>query len=150
MPKYYHIHRGTTPSTLEKNFVTGDPLFFSKKDSFWYNVEKSVSKDYGGYFIYEIYISNDKFTKSFNPKSKKIVKITKDNISTYQDLKDKFRGHISFINEMKRRNIIGIDATNVTVEDMTKGFNITPEGYIWEKPDDVIIKRVERKKLKNE
>ena len=31
MPKYYHIHRGTSPSTLEKKFIKNRPLFFLKK-----------------------------------------------------------------------------------------------------------------------
>ena len=65
MPKYYHVHRGTKPSTLSKGFCKNQPLFFSKKYSFWYNTEINISREYGGYFIYEIDIPNNMFTVIF-------------------------------------------------------------------------------------
>ena len=47
MPKYYHVHRGIKPSELENNFIKNQSLFFSKKISGCYNMEKDISKDYG-------------------------------------------------------------------------------------------------------
>ena len=40
MPVYYHIHRSIKKSNIENNFKEGQMLYFSKKNSFWYNVEK--------------------------------------------------------------------------------------------------------------
>jgi hypothetical protein len=52
MPYYYHIHRGIKPCSLDNKFIENRPLFFSKKNSDWYNIEKEVSKEYGGYRMY--------------------------------------------------------------------------------------------------
>ena len=124
MPKYYHIHRGITSSDIEKKFIKNKPLFFSKKNSGWYNIEKEISKDYNGYRIYEIYIPNNRYTLSFNPITVgKIVKITTDNINEYIQLIKKG----NFIEEMKKRNIIGIDAT---IEHKDAYITGPPEGYI--------------------
>jgi hypothetical protein len=142
MPKYYQIHRGIEPSKVEKKFIKNKPFFFSKKNSFWYNIEKDISKDYGGYIIYEIYIPNYLFTSSFNPiKKNKIVKITKKNIFEYNQLKNVYGGHNDFIEEMKKRNIIGIDAT-FNKGKIYKTEN-PPEGYLWQKPKDIKIKKIE-------
>jgi hypothetical protein len=146
MPKYYHIHRGTEPSTLEKKFIKNIPLFFSKKNSNWYNIEKDISKEYGGYRIYEIYIPSSRYTLSFNPTSvDKIVKITSYNINDYILLLNEHKNNRNnFIEEMKKRNIIGIDATIEHTYDKIKYkdayFTGPPEGYIWRKPSDIKIK----------
>ena len=145
MPKYYHIHRGLQPSKLETEFVKGWVLYFSKKNSQWYNVEKEISKDYGGYRIYEIYIPSSKFTTSFNPTTKgKIVKITPKNLKEYVELRKEYKGSIYFVDEMKKRNIIGVDATINHKDAYIGGW---PEGYFWEKPSDIKIKLVEKVKL---
>ena len=143
MSRYCHIHRGITPSGLEKKFIKNFPLFFSKKNSSWYNIEKDISKDYNGYRMYEIYIPKNRYTISFNPRiAGKIVKVTADNINEYHNLKKEYIGHINFIEEMKKRNIIGIDAT-LEHKDIIRA----PEGYIWQKPRDIKIKLIEIKKL---
>jgi len=152
MPKYYHIHRGTKRSTVEKKFIKNYPFFFSKKQSGWgwYNCEKKISEDYGGYIEYEIDIPASRFTTSFNPRTKnKIVKITKENIKEYETLRIKqCKGNRSlFIEEMIKRNIIGIDATTKL---MMKYFHVSggwPEGFIWKKPNDIKIKSVKCVKL---
>ena len=142
MPYYYHIHRGIKPCSLDNKFIKNRPLFFSKKNSIWYNIEKEISKDYGGYRMYEIYIPRTYFTLSFNPKTKnKILKITPDNIKEYNELYP----HFPFINNMKKSNIIGIDAT----QDLNGLYSMgtPPEGYIWKKPKDIKIKLIEIVKL---
>ena len=145
MPKYYHVHRGTTPSNVGNKFIKNCPLFFSRKNSNWYNIEKDISKDYGGYWIYEIYIPSKRFTVSFNPSNNcKIVKITKNNINEYVKLKEEYIGHNRFIEEMKKRNIIGIDAT---IEHTDAYISGPPEGYIWQKPSDRKIKLFETVKF---
>jgi hypothetical protein len=151
MPKYYHIHRGTAPSELEKGFTKNRPLFFSKKNSRWYDIEQNISKDYGGYRMYEIYIPKTRFTTSFNPKTAgKIVKITKNNIKEYFQLRDNYKGNNSYIDELKIRNIIGVDATlehKDKDKDKDKDNYGPPEGYVWQKPADIKIKLVEVVKL---
>ena len=146
MPKYYHIHRGLEKSRLDKEFITDLPLFFSKNNSIWYNIEKNISKEYKGYQIYEIYIPSNKFTTSFNPKTpNRIVKITKNNIKEYIELKNKYKGHINFIEEMRKRKIIGIDATTETkLMYDTIG---PPEGYVWKKINGIKIKLIQVIKL---
>jgi hypothetical protein len=142
MPKYYHIHRGKKSSEIDTKFINGTSLFFSKKNSNWYNIEKETSKDYGGYHEYEIYIPSSLFTASFNPTTKnKIVKISKNNIKEYYALRMKYnRGSYYFIEEMKKRNIIGIDATT----DLMFNYSISgpPEGFIWKKTKDIKITHI--------
>ena len=146
MPKYYHIHRGTEPSTLEKKFIKNIPLFFSKKNSNWYNMEIEISTNYfDGYRIYEISIPSNKYTFSFNSTSvDKIVKITPYNINNYILLLHSFNSRNNFIKEMKKRNIIGIDCT---IEHKDAFIYGPPEGYIWKKPSDIKIKLISIIKL---
>ncbi len=79
MPKYYHVHRSYKSSLIETTVIEDQPLFFTKKNSFWYDTEIMMSKDkdyYDGYTIYEITIPKSQFTESFNPiKKNKILKI---------------------------------------------------------------------------
>jgi hypothetical protein len=145
MPKYYHIHRGLDKSELDTKFIEGLCLFFSKKDSGWYNFEKDISKNYGGYSLYEIYIPSTRYTKSFNPTTKgKIVKITSINIKEYAELRKLYIGNIQFVDEMNKRNIIGIDAT---IEHKYAYIGGWPEGFVWKKPSDIKIKLIEKIKL---
>ena len=140
MPTYYQIHRGIISSEVENRFIKNRPFFFSKKNSFWYNIEKEISKDYGGYIIYEIYIPKHLFTKSFNPRNKnKIVKITKQNINEYKKLKKTYKGYNNFIREMNKRNIIGIDATSTFIYKHTS--LSPPEGYLRKKTKNIKIKK---------
>lgn len=78
MPTFFHIHRGIENSSLDNGFINIDNghsgLFFSKLHSWWHNVERDVSKDYGGYREYKISFPSSLYTESFNPK---IIKITK-------------------------------------------------------------------------
>lgn len=147
MPKYYQIHRGLEPSEVENEFIINKPFFFSKKNSFWYNVEKQISEDYGGYIIYEISIPNNLFTLSFNPRTEnKIVKVTKENIDEYKKLIKTHKGRKNFIKEMNKRNIIGIDATS---EFIHKHWSLpAPEGYLWQKPESIKIKMIKVVNLK--
>ena len=145
MPKYYHVQRGLTSYNIEKKFIRNKPLFFSKKNSGWYNLEKEISKNYNGYTIYEISIPTNRYTRSFKPTTvNKIVKITKNNINEYVQLKNEYHGHNRFIEEMKKRNIIGIDAT---IEHKDAYITGSPEGYIWQKTTDIKIKLIEIIKL---
>jgi len=81
MPTFYHIHRGLEPSTLEKEFVTIDEdensiLFVAKKNSIHHNIEKNVSKQYGGYREYTITFPSSLYSKSFYPRTPKVIRIT--------------------------------------------------------------------------
>tara|TARA_Y100000768_G_C23389486_1_gene412229 strand:- start:51 stop:491 length:441 start_codon:yes stop_codon:yes gene_type:complete len=140
MPVYYHIHRGTSNSKLDKKFIKNKPLYFSKKNSFWYRVELEISKDeeYNGYSIYKITIPEKLFTYSFNPRTKtpKIIKINKHNTDKY--VKRDFN-----IEELKKKNIIGIDANLPTSkENIHKTLKYPPEGYIWELHKDIKIEKI--------
>ena len=84
MPTFYHIHRGTNDANLNKNFIDGKLLYFSKKNSLWHNMERDIGcAQYGGYVEYKIVIPSSYYTTSFKPtSSNKIVKLTKDNMKT--------------------------------------------------------------------
>lgn len=142
MPKYYHIVRGKKSSGVDKKFINGKPLYFSKKDVGWNSIEKEISRDYGGYHEYEIFIPPKIYTTSFNPTSKnKIVKISTKNAKEYYDLRKKYGGSFQFIEEMKKRNIIGIDATSdIMYKYMWGG---PPEGFIWKKISGIKICHVD-------
>lgn len=147
MPKYYHVHLGRpNTSQLENKFMTGKDLFFSKKDSFWYRIWPEVGLDnYGAYVMYEIYIPNNMFTTSFNPKfaKNKILKITKKNIAQYKKLYSlKCGGRFDIF---KAFGYIGIDATASWIK---KGNNkgkvmSSPEGILWRKIRGIKIKKIE-------
>ena len=137
MPKYYHVHRGIKPSNLENKFIENQSLFFSKKKSGWYIMEKDISKDYGGYRIYEIYIPASRFTTSFTPtKKNKIFKVTKNNVEEYTKL---FKSGKMY-QLMKTYGMIGIDGTFVEIYG-------PGEGFIKKKTTDIIIKLVDIIKL---
>lgn len=150
MVKYYHVHRSKKKSKIEKKFQNDKQLYFSKKDSAWYEIEKNIGLDnFGGYIIYEIDIPKRFFTYSFNPTSKnKIVKVNDDNLEEFLRLKSENIGSIKFIEEMKRRNLIGVDSTyvdldkigNYAKEHKIELFLVTPfEGYIWKKTNGIKI-----------
>lgn len=146
MPKYYQIHRGVKLSEVENTFIINRPFFFSKRNSRWYNVEKKISQNYGGYIIYEISIPNNLFTFSFNPRTKnKIVKVNKQNIDEYKKLRKMYKGINNFIIEMNKRNIIGIDATSKFINKYKS--LPSPEGYIWKTTKSIKIKRCKIVKL---
>jgi hypothetical protein len=109
-------------------------------------MEKEIGKELGGYTIYEIDIPKKYFTNSFNPTGKnKIIKINKDNIDEYIRFKNELKIKSKFIEEMQKRNLIGVESTFVdsTVTGnayKTNSTIITPyEGYIWKKPQDIKI-----------
>ena len=149
MPIYYHISRGLKSPNLEKKFKKNVCLFFSKKNSSWYCLEKKISKDYGGYIEYKIYIPSSRFTNSFNPRKKNmIVKISKININKYKKiLTIEYNNNRNlFIKDMKKKNIIGIDANTDLLYDL--GFPFSgPEGFIWSKPNDIKIEQIKCVKL---
>ena len=130
--------------TLKQNLKKNSPLYFSKKNSRWYYIWKDISKDYGGYIEYKISFPRTLYTTSFNPRIKnKIVKITKENIQEYKYLKKKYKGHINFIKEMNKRNIIGIDATSKFIIKYVALLRSPPEGFIWKFPKTIKIKKYE-------
>lgn len=136
MPKYYHVHRSFKPSQIEIKLIEDHPLYFSKKNSFWYHVEIDISKDkdvFDGYTIYEITIPRSQFTESLNPRKKnKIFKVTKKNLDEFIKLKKKYEGSFNLIKEMKKRNFIGYDAT-LKIKNIKKWHIIgTGEGVIWD------------------
>lgn len=100
MPIYYHIHRGRDPIVFDKNHE----MFMSKKNSFWYNIEKEMSN--GEYLEYKITIPQNRFTISLNPRDKtKILKLNKENIKEYRKLYPN--------RDDERNNFGGVDATNI-------------------------------------
>src|SRR5258706_13129904 len=112
--KFYHIHCSTKKLDIENGFIENMALFFSKKNSDWFNIEKQLGKKgYGGYIIYEVNIPKILIEYDFKPKeSPKIVKIIDVfNLDIYTELMSKSRKNL--IEEMNKRNIIGIDATNL-------------------------------------
>ena len=139
MTKYYHIHRGTTPTSLEKGFIKGRRLFFSKKNSFWYNTEIDISKDYGGYKIYEINIPNNLMTLSLHPKNKKVVKINKNNVDDFMKLKKiKIGDALKDMDDIIKRNIIGFIFMN-----RESNANYPEEGYIFEKIKGITVRLID-------
>lgn len=141
MPIFYHIHIGVDNPHFEK-FEKNRPLYFSRKNSRWYRNWKSVGEDYGGHLEYKISFPRTLYTTSFNPRSKnKIVKITKENIKEYKNLKKKYRG-VKFIEEMNKRNIIGIDCTPKWTFKHNSLLISVMEGYFWKKVKEIKIEKV--------
>lgn len=134
MTKFYYIHHGLNNNFLNTIFNNDGVLFFSKKNTIWYQYQIKISEKYQ---IYEIDIDPELFTYSLNPKSKKIVKINKTNINEYLLLKKKF---LNNKNELKKRNIIGFDLSNKELK--TKNFD-QPDCYIIEKNENIKIKLIE-------
>ncbi len=145
MPKFYHIHRSPKSSSIEKKLTKNFKLYYSKKNSFWYNVEQDIGKkDYGGYIIYEIEIPKLQFTTSFNPiKKNKIVKLTPKNIQEYIKIRTEVaKKKYNFIEEMNKRNIIGIDATAKFIKEKYNLQIESDEGFIWKFPRTIKIKKI--------
>ena len=95
---------------LETYYDNTKNVFFTHKHAFWNDVEKDIGlKNYNGYREYELYIDDNLFTESLNPRSNnKILKITKNNIRKVNKLfKNCKRPEIRDI--LLTRNIIGID-----------------------------------------
>ena len=138
MPIFYHIHRGADTNSLDDGFIDGEPLWFSKKDSYWYKVEKIVGcTNYGGYKTYEIFIPSEAYTTSMHPRTPKIIKITSETINDFKKIWD---GHNATIALFKKRGAIGVDCT-----DHYGVYRNPPEGIIWKLPPKAYIKLVEVK-----
>ncbi len=135
MLTYYHVHTNIIDSDVINKFIKDTPLFFSKKNSWYYETYKSAWKES---IIYKIHIPLSRYTTSFNPRYKnKIVKITMQNVNEYKYLRKKYKGHYNFIKEMNMRGVIGIDSTNIK---LNRYPTLRPlEGYFWRKPFDIII-----------
>lgn len=105
MTIFYHIHRGTNKIKLKRNKTT----FMSKKNSFWYNMEKEIgNSNYGGVVEYKINIPSKRFTTSLNPNDKtKIVMLFNDNIEEFMNM------YPTMI--IMKENFGGIDATRVSL-----------------------------------
>ena len=117
MPVYYHISFETKYNihkNFSKNLNNKKLLFFSKKNSFWYNLWKS---DGTSYALYKITIPEKLYTTSFNPRKKKIVRITKDNVDEFIRLDSQLGNNkLRNIEFLRKRNIIGIDANTEIVK----------------------------------
>jgi hypothetical protein len=139
MPYFYHISRGIQQNSLDNGFIKGEALFFSKKDSFWYKVERQIGMNhFGGYKIYEIFIPSTAYTTSFNPRTPKIVKITKNTLKEYIK-KYQSLGNYGVMIELQKRGLIGVDCTDFKT-------NMSPEeGFIWEMPLGATIQLIETK-----
>jgi hypothetical protein len=95
-------------------------LWFSKKNSGWYNFWKLVGEDVESYAIYKIIIPEKLFTTSFHPRSNKILRITDKNMKEFLKLKmdDKyiyagaFKTRYAFL---KKNNMIGLDLNTKSV-----------------------------------
>lgn len=154
MPKYYYIHRSIKKSNIENNFKDGKMLFFSKKNSFWYNFEKTIGLDMGGYSEYEISIPQKYFTYSLKPQKKtKILKLTPKNIEEFiklhKNIENKYSTPMALRDEYINKNFIGIDATNKQLEYLYKKLKYNPDsqldrgqGWITQKLKDITIKKV--------
>ena len=143
MPTFYHIHRTIDQSDLDNGFVTGDQLFYSKKDSFWHTVERNVSKDpeFGGYREYEIFIPSTAYTTSMNPRTPKILKVTSDNVKEYKKFITKKDHHYkNKYDPMVALGFIGVDFTDLNWRH--NGLMLTQEGVIWAMPDGARIKLI--------
>ena len=79
MPVYYHISLGdglNVNKDLKNNLKLNQLIFFSKKDSKWYEIWQDIgTKHIKSYAIYKLTIPNKLFTNSFTPKEKKIIKV---------------------------------------------------------------------------
>ena len=157
MPIFYHIHvkrEQDLEDTLEKGFIKDVPLFMSKKNSRWYINYISMgtlSTGYtGGYSIWKITIPKELFTTSLHPKGEnKILKITKRNIVDYKKMLKQYKGRNALINELTERHIIGIDVTSkFTYKHQALGGLIPLEAFIWQKPSQIKIKKIETVKYK--
>lgn len=157
MPIYYHIHRSIKKSNIENNFKEGQALFFSKKKSFWYDVEKDISLSrYNGYSEYKITIPQKYFTYSLNPKSKnKILKLTPKNIEKFIKLHlNLLKSKKSLIHDFINKKFIGMDATNEDIYDFYCKLKLErqlqleaqlypPQGYIKKKYKDILIEKID-------
>jgi len=158
MRRYIHTVLGLKP--LNK-ITNNNPLFFEYDDGIYYNMEKDLAKDkeFGGYLLYTIDVPDNMITTSLYPTSKKILKITKDNLNELKKiikLQTKIPiyqinpiNHIECIQEFNP-NIIGLDLLDINnslgyfIKTNKKGKkvkdNCAKQGYIWEIPSDIKIK----------
>lgn len=126
MPYFYHVSRGFAASNLEKKLDSDKPVFFSKKDYFWNDLEKKIGlSSFKGYREYELFIFPSLFTETLTPRTRnKILKVTKNNEDKIRTLIKNFMrdngcfDRSSFLEELKRRNFIGID-THYVIKDIT-------------------------------
>ena len=127
MPIYYHIHRSMEKSAIENNFKEGKRFFFSKKNSFWHDFEKTVAlQSFDGYSEYKITIPQKYFTYSLKPRTKnKILKLTPKNIKEFIKLHEKYTDK-NLVNEYINKNFIGIDATHKKLRDLYKKLKYNP------------------------
>jgi len=155
MSVFYHIHRSTMKSDIDKEFKKGKALFFSKKESFWHDFEKHLGcETYGGYIEYKITIPQKYFTYSLKPQNKnKILKLTLKNIKEFIKLHEKHYGDNSdksLRDDYINKYFIGIDCTDPKLNnDLYRKLKYNPDaqlfppqGYITEKYKDIIIERV--------
>lgn len=129
MPKFYHIQRGFDKildlGFIDNNEENRNGLFFSKKESLWYNIiTNDSSKEYGGYKIYEISFPSKLYTLSFYPTTPKIIRITNENRKEYMQL-IKSR---QFYKIYKNPNVLGFDVTNFRFHGMY--YDFSEEGII--------------------
>lgn len=138
MTKFYFIYSDNNNNLTNIIFNNDNILFFSKKNTIWYEHQIKIAEKYNSYQIYEVEIAPELFTYSLNPKTKKVVKINKNNIDEYLLLKKEFLNN-NFKKELKKRNIIGFDISNKELKN--KNFD-QPDCYIIEKNENIQIKLI--------
>ena len=127
-------------------------MFFSKKNSFWYDFEKTVAlQSFDGYSEYKITIPQKYFTYSLKPRTQnKILKLTPKNIKEFIKLHEKYENKgLSIKKNYINKNFIGIDATHKKLRNLYKKLNYDPDsqldppaGWITQKFKDITIQKV--------
>jgi len=155
MPTYYHISLGEeniiNNLSINNNclniFRKSRSLHYSKKNSYWYNIWKDIGKNViKSYTVYKITIPPDIYTDSFNPTSKKIVRITSKNIDKYKELRTKKL--LKNYSYMRTNNIIGIDLNTKYVYKNEEEINnldgspITYEGWLFELNNNIKCQKI--------
>lgn len=120
MPVYYHISLGdglNVNKDLKNNLKLNKLIFFSKKDSKWYQMWQDVGKHHvKQYAIYKLTIPNKLFTDSFTPREKKIIKVNNSkNLDKYLEF-CKIPGFRKNITYFRNNNIIGFDFNSPYIE----------------------------------
>lgn len=123
MPVYYHISLGdglNVNKDLKNNLKLNQLIFFSKKDSKWYEIWQDIgTKHIKSYAIYKLTIPNKLFTNSFTPKEKKIIKVNNlENVKKYLEFckilaSDSLSGSARTLSGSARKNITYFRNNNI-------------------------------------
>ena len=154
--KFYHVELDIDKPLNE--LIRGHILFYDEKDGDWNYIWKHISKDgnWKGYNEYEITIPNNRFTTSFEPRTPKILRITKETYKDYIKLYDSFMKknknytRMDWHQELLRRNIIGLHKFSTKswrypiFSPNNHPLHNNEEGWLMDKPDDITIRLIEK------